>query len=191
MAHKLACALQQPIRIRQRCALKKSHGYVRREYVDIAKSRISQARRWRAVMQKLPDFVPAFSHHLKPLLRDGSQFTCMLFPPRIDGRITLASALQSKQFGSPGHWIAEPSVLDIEFAQKSKATHLRCKSNVMIWGEDTAEPTPRSSVTNLQSLYRERLGRFQPLIPMCAAPLATFAGYSISMVRLSPGKRET
>jgi hypothetical protein len=51
-------------------------------------------------MQKLPDFVSAFSHHLKPLKRDGSQFTCMLFHPRIDGGISLDSAVESQQFRS-------------------------------------------------------------------------------------------
>jgi hypothetical protein len=49
-------------------------------------------------MQKLPDFVPAFSHRLKPLMRDGSQSTCMLFHPRIDGGIALDSAVESQQF---------------------------------------------------------------------------------------------
>src|SRR6185503_20160014 len=51
-------------------------------------------------MQKLSDFVSAFSHHLKPLMRDGSQFTCMLFHPRIDGGIPLDSAVESQQFRS-------------------------------------------------------------------------------------------
>jgi hypothetical protein len=48
-------------------------------------------------MQKLPDFVPASSHRLKPVKRDGSQFTGMLFHPRIDGRIPLDSAIESQQ----------------------------------------------------------------------------------------------
>jgi hypothetical protein len=47
-------------------------------------------------MQKLSDFVPALSHHLKPLMRDGSQFTCVFFHPRIDGRIPLDSAVESQ-----------------------------------------------------------------------------------------------
>jgi hypothetical protein len=51
-------------------------------------------------MQKLPDFVPTFSHHLKPLMRDGSQSTCMRFHPRIDGEIPLDSAVESQQFRS-------------------------------------------------------------------------------------------
>jgi hypothetical protein len=48
-------------------------------------------------MQKLPDFVPAFSHHLKPLMRDGSQSTRMRFHPRIDGGIALDTAVESQQ----------------------------------------------------------------------------------------------
>jgi hypothetical protein len=49
-------------------------------------------------MQKLPDFVAALSHHPKPLLRDGSQLTGVLFHPRIDGGIPLDSAIKSQQF---------------------------------------------------------------------------------------------
>src|SRR6201997_4104122 len=104
MAHELAGAFQQASRIRQRCALKESYVYVRREYVDAAKGCISQTCSRTAVMQKLPDFVSAFSHHLKPPLRDGSQFTCMLFHPAIYSWITLDGAVQSKQFRS-GHGV--------------------------------------------------------------------------------------
>src|SRR5438105_1596658 len=50
-------------------------------------------------MQKLPDFVPAFSHHLKPPMRDSAQFTCMLFHPRIDGGIPLDGAVESEKIG--------------------------------------------------------------------------------------------
>jgi hypothetical protein len=49
-------------------------------------------------MQKLPDFVPAFSHDLKPLMRDGSQFTWMPVHPLIDGGIALDSVVESQQF---------------------------------------------------------------------------------------------
>src|SRR5258706_539191 len=100
MAHELAGALQQAARIRQRCAVKEPHVYVRMEYIDVVEGRISQTCNRAAVMQKLPDFVPAFSHHLKPLMRDGSQFTGMLFHPRIDGGIPLDSAVESQQFRS-------------------------------------------------------------------------------------------
>jgi hypothetical protein len=46
-------------------------------------------------MQKLSDLVPAFPHHLKPLMRDRSQSTSMLFQPRLDGGIPLDSAAES------------------------------------------------------------------------------------------------
>src|SRR3984885_788521 len=100
MAHELAGALQQARRIRQRCSVKEPHIYVRSEYIDVAKGRVSQTCNRTAVMQKLPDFVPTFSHHLKPLMRDGAQSTSMLFHPRIDGEITLDGAVESQQFGS-------------------------------------------------------------------------------------------
>ena len=45
-------------------------------------------------MQELPNFVPAFSHLAKPVMRDGSQFTCMLSHPSIDGRSPLDSAVE-------------------------------------------------------------------------------------------------
>src|SRR5438105_14628249 len=99
MAHELAGTLQQAGRIRERCAVKEPYVYVRSEYIDVAEGRISQTCNRTAVMQKLPDFVPAFSHRLKPLARDGSQFT-MLFHPRIDGGIPLGSAVESHQFRS-------------------------------------------------------------------------------------------
>src|SRR5258707_8474506 len=103
MAHELAGTLQQAGRIRERCAVKDPHVYVRSEYIDVAEGRISQTCNRTAVMQKLPDFVPAFSHNLKPLMRDGSQSTCMLFHPRIDGWIPLDGAVDSQQFGFLRH----------------------------------------------------------------------------------------
>src|ERR1700681_5050494 len=100
MAHELAGALQQAGRIRQRCAVKEPHVYVRSEYIDVAEGRIAQTCNRTAVMQKLPNFVAAFWHHLKPLIRDGSQSTYILFHPRIDGGIPLDSAVESQQFRS-------------------------------------------------------------------------------------------
>src|ERR1700688_2322948 len=102
MAHELAVALQQAGRIRQRCAVKEPNVYVRSEYIDVAEGGISQTCNRTAVMQELPNFVPAFSHSLKPLMRDGSQFTCMRFHPRINGGIPLDSSVESQQIRS--HW---------------------------------------------------------------------------------------
>jgi predicted ester cyclase len=98
MPHELAAALQQAGRIRQRSAVKEPHVDVRGEDIDIAERRVAQTCNRTTVMQKLSDFVPALSHHLEPLLRDGSQFTCMLFHPRIDGGIPLDAAVESQQF---------------------------------------------------------------------------------------------
>jgi len=60
-----ACAVKEPV-------------YVRSEYVDVAEliSKHAPTRH-----QKLPDFSPHFRIHLKPLIRNGSQFTCTLFHP--------------------------------------------------------------------------------------------------------------
>ena len=96
MAHELAGALQQVGRIRQRCALKEPHVYVRIEYINVTEWRIPETGNGAAVMHELPNFVPAFSHHLKPLARDGPQFTCMLLHPQIDGGIPLDSAVESQ-----------------------------------------------------------------------------------------------
>jgi len=76
--------------------VKEPHVDVRGEYIDIGEGRISQACNRTAVMQNLPDFIPALSHHLKPLMRDGSQCTGMLFHPRVDGGIPLDSAVEAQ-----------------------------------------------------------------------------------------------
>jgi hypothetical protein len=46
-------------------------------------------------MQKLSDFVPAFSHHFKPMQRDRSQFTRMRLYPHIDSGVPLDSTMES------------------------------------------------------------------------------------------------
>src|SRR5215470_18426982 len=80
--------------------MKEPNVYMRGEYIDVAEGRISQTCNRTAVMEELPDFVAAFSHHLKRLMRDGAQFTSMLFHPRIDGRIPLDRAVEAQQFRS-------------------------------------------------------------------------------------------
>jgi hypothetical protein len=73
MAHELAGALKQASRIRQRCALKESYVYVRSEYVDVAKGRISQTCGRTAVMQKL-------SRTSSPHSRITSNHFCAMAP---------------------------------------------------------------------------------------------------------------
>src|SRR6516162_4838803 len=133
MTHELAGALQQAGRIRQRCAVKKTHVYVRDEYIDVAEGRIPQTCNRTAVMQKLPDFVPAFSHHLKPLMRDGSQFTCMPFHPRIDVGIPLDSAVESQQFRSHRRSTFCFRDLWLRTPLREKATGLACPEERKGW----------------------------------------------------------
>jgi hypothetical protein len=98
MAHELAGAVQQAGRIGERRTLEEPHIYMRSEYIDVAERRIAQTCDRTAGVQGLPDFVPAFAHDLKPLKRDGSQFTCMPFHPGIDGGIAFDSTIESQQF---------------------------------------------------------------------------------------------
>src|SRR5580704_18762430 len=100
MAHELAGTLQQVSRIRQLCAVKESYACVRTKHIDVAEGRVSQTCNRAAVMHKLADFVSAIPHHLKPFMRDGSQFARMLFHPPINGGISLDSAVESQQFRS-------------------------------------------------------------------------------------------
>src|ERR1700733_136835 len=99
VAHVLAGALQQARRIEQGCAVKESHVDVRREYVDIGEGRIAEAGDRTAVVEELADLIAALAHDLKPLARDGSQLTFVLFHPRMNGGIALDGAVESEQFG--------------------------------------------------------------------------------------------
>src|SRR5580700_7554294 len=60
MAHELAGALQQAGRIRQRCAVKEPHVYVRGEYIDIAEGRIAQTCNRTAVCKSSRTSSPHF-----------------------------------------------------------------------------------------------------------------------------------
>src|SRR5258708_16909642 len=154
MAHEPAGPLQHARRIGQRRAVKEPHIYMRSEYIDVAEGRISQTCNRTAVMQKLPDFVPAFSHHFKPLMRDGSQGARMLFHPRIDGGIALDSAAESQQFRSHRHGVLrsagwfqgatpssysigspKPSVWTPSWRKTSRAIKRRCALKGMIWAK--------------------------------------------------------
>src|ERR1043166_500070 len=88
--------------IGKRCTMKEAHVYVRGENIDVAEGSVSQAGDRAAIVQKLADFVAAFSHHVKPLARDGPQFAGMTSHPGINGGIALDSAVESQQVGS-GH----------------------------------------------------------------------------------------
>ena len=67
--------------------MKEPDVYVSLECIDVAEWRIFHARDRTAVVHELPNVVASLSNDVKPFLRDGSQFTCLVFHPRIDGRI--------------------------------------------------------------------------------------------------------
>ena len=83
-------------RIRQHCTAEETYVYVGSEHIDVAEGSIAQTCHWTAIMQKLPDLVPAFAHHFKPLMRNGSQFTSMLFHPCIDCGVAFDSTVESQ-----------------------------------------------------------------------------------------------
>ena len=89
MAHTLATALQQTNRIRQRCAMEEPNVDVSFEGIDVTEWRVAHARNRTSVMHKLPDIGSTLSHDFKPLPRDGSQFTFLLFDPRVYRWISL------------------------------------------------------------------------------------------------------
>ncbi len=96
MTHELAGALQQAGRIGEGCAMEETHVDMGGEDIDVAEGCIAQTSNRTAIMQELADFVTALSHHVKPLMGDGPQFTGMRFHPRIDGGIALESAVESQ-----------------------------------------------------------------------------------------------
>src|SRR5262245_958906 len=51
-------------------------------------------------MQEFPDLVPTPSHHVEPLMRDGSQFTCAFLHPGIDGGVVLDRTVESQKIRS-------------------------------------------------------------------------------------------
>src|SRR5579872_1061394 len=87
------CGIGQPR------ALKEPYVHVRGKHIDVSEGHIAQTCCSRSVVQEFPYFVSAVSHHLEPLVRNGSQFTCMLFHPRINGRTSLHCAVESQQVG--------------------------------------------------------------------------------------------
>src|SRR5262245_27187864 len=101
MPHELTGALQQASGIRQGCTVKEPYVDVRLEYIDIAERSIAQTCNRATVVHEFPNFVATLSHHLKPTIRDGSQFPSMLVHPGIDGGIPRDSAVESQQFRSP------------------------------------------------------------------------------------------
>jgi hypothetical protein len=67
MSHECAGALQHAGQIRQRCAVKEPHIYVRSADIEVAEGTHPQTCNRTVILQDLQHFDPAFSHRLKPL----------------------------------------------------------------------------------------------------------------------------
>jgi hypothetical protein len=96
MAHELAGALQQVGRIRQRCAVEKSHVYVRSEYIDVPEARIARTCHWTVVV---------LSFEVRPHFRITSNHWCAMAPsspacsfPNIDAGSRSTAPLNRSNF---------------------------------------------------------------------------------------------
>ena len=89
MAHKLACAFQQTLRIGNFGTAKEPDIHVRFENVDVPECRVRYTRRRMAIMQQLSHIVSTLTHNLEPMLRDYTQVSRMRLHPSLDGWITL------------------------------------------------------------------------------------------------------
>jgi len=89
MAHELAGACQQALRIGNLGTTEEPDIDVSCEGIDIGERRITDTRGRMAIMQYLPNIVSAVAHGPKPALRNRSKFTRMLIHPGFDGWISL------------------------------------------------------------------------------------------------------
>lgn len=74
VAHELACAFQETIRIGNLGSAEEPNIDVSLESVDVCKGRVSHACGGTAVMQDFSHIAPTLSHHLEPATRDCPQF---------------------------------------------------------------------------------------------------------------------
>src|SRR5687767_7264022 len=88
MAHELAGAFQQALRIGNLGAQKKPDIDVSREGIYIGECRITDTRGRLVIVQQLSNIVSAVAHDLEPALRDRGQFIRLLAPPGFDRRIS-------------------------------------------------------------------------------------------------------
>ena len=87
MAHVLAGAFQQLLRIRKLGTTEEPHVDVGRERVDVGESRVRYACGRMTVVQDFSHIVSTRAHDGKPMPRESPQLTRMLLHPGIDGRI--------------------------------------------------------------------------------------------------------
>jgi hypothetical protein len=84
MAHELAGAFQNSLRVGKLSASKESDIHVVLEDIDVPKRRIRHAGRWVPIVQAFSHVVSALTHGRKPMRRNFTQFARVLSQPGIN-----------------------------------------------------------------------------------------------------------
>lgn len=104
MAHKLARAFQNALRVGNLSASKESDIYVILKDIDVSKRRVGDACRRMTIVQALSHVIPALAHGFKPILRNFAQFARVLSQPCVNGRISPGRIGESKELAHFRTW---------------------------------------------------------------------------------------
>src|SRR4051794_12214827 len=102
MAHELASAFQQALRIGNLGAAKETNVDVRFEGIHVGKGGVADTRGRMAIMQQLSNVVSAAAHGLKPAARDRAQSIPMLVHPDLDRGVSLNGGSKSEKLAHSG-----------------------------------------------------------------------------------------
>jgi hypothetical protein len=116
MAHKLAVALQDTMRVGNLSATKEPDVDVTFEHIDVAEGRIGYTRRWMTVVQELSHILSAGTHDLEPAPRERPQLTGVFVHPHLDRWISLNRTWKPHKSGS--------TLKLVRFPNSLAATHL-------------------------------------------------------------------
>jgi hypothetical protein len=109
--HELAGAFKQAIGIGKLGTTKKTDIDVRCEGIGVSECRVPDTRGRMTVVQYFSDIVSAGAHHLKPALRDCSQFIIMLAHPRFDAKVSVNRTGKSHELAH--HMLFEVLISDL------------------------------------------------------------------------------
>lgn len=88
VAHELASAFQERVRIGKLCSAKEADIDVSLEGIDIAEGRITDAGGGMPIMHEFAHVISAGPHDVEPALRDRAQGAGVAAHPRVYGRIS-------------------------------------------------------------------------------------------------------
>jgi hypothetical protein len=94
--------------------MKEAHIHMRSKHIYIPKGRISEARNRAAIMQHLSHFVAAPSHDFKPLSRNSTQLSFMLFYPSINRWIVFNRPIESQQLSFHRYSISKSMLRNLQ-----------------------------------------------------------------------------